>query len=298
MRLLKYLITINFILLVFVTTCLTDQTYTITLKTGSIIKTDVYNEDGDMLYYQKYGTMIGIKKSTVDSIDSNDPEKESSPGVAVEYYGYIKQPEYFRMSGFTKRHNKVYNGLYEANGEHNDYPKYYNIEGRGTLFYHCNSGEEKRCGYALGSVSRNTRSISFINYNDADASSPDASNVWTTSTGKVRYPDVTVTRAGPPPLASEGIYKLAAKHFPFEEVNGLYKPLRVYRGRIRYRHETQDYELYYSGDSWNLDRCVNGCYNTYVARKMAPDSMPQDIHQWHDISGRRIAGQFVQYDQQ
>ena len=298
MRLLKYLITINCILLVFATTCLSDQTYTIRLKNGRLIKTTLYNEDGDMLYYQKYGTMIGIKKSTVESIDSDDPEKAPSPGVAVEYYGYIKQPEYFRMSGFVKRHDKVYNGLYEANGEYNDYPKYYNIEGRGTLFYHCNSGEEKRCGYALGSVSRNTRSISFINYNDADASSPDASNVWTTSTGKVRYPDVKVTRANPPPLASEGIFKLTAKYFPFEELNGLYKPLRVHLGRIRYQHETEDYELYYSGNKWRLDRCVNGCYNFYETNKMAADSMPQDIHQWYEINGRRITGQFKLNNQQ
>ncbi len=104
MRLLIFLTTINFILLVFATTCLSDQTYTIRLKNGNVIKTTIYNEDGDMLYYQKYGTMIGIKRSTIDSIDSDDSEKAPSPGVAIEYYGYIKQPEYFRMSGFTKRH--------------------------------------------------------------------------------------------------------------------------------------------------------------------------------------------------
>ena len=52
-----------------------SEEYDVTLKNGRVVRTTSYHRDGDMFYYQKYGTSVGIKDDMVKDVSlvKHDP---------------------------------------------------------------------------------------------------------------------------------------------------------------------------------------------------------------------------------
>ncbi len=62
---------------------LAEKQYEITLKSGRTITTTGYYEEGDTLYYIKYGTSVGVKKDNVSEIKEIVENKETYDTVEM-----------------------------------------------------------------------------------------------------------------------------------------------------------------------------------------------------------------------
>ena len=109
-------------------------------------------------------------------------------------------------------------------------------------------------------------------------------------------PELKVASVQPPPLVYEGRYTYLAEGFAFDEFNGLYKPHSYHEGKLRYRHETYSYELFYSS-TWVLARCKKNCFTQYKSGPVYVDHFPHDIETWFDSNGRVSQGKFTIHKQ-
>ena len=114
-----------------------DNGFVIQLKNGNTFETRTYHEYGNMVYFDRYETRIGIDKGTVETIQPKQVVSAVAVDNSVEYMGHLRMPGYYRVSGLADRGRHTYNGLYEERGKHNDRPRYKQINGSNDLFYRC-----------------------------------------------------------------------------------------------------------------------------------------------------------------
>ncbi len=62
---------------------LADGQYEIVLKSGRVIATDGYYEEGEKIYYIKYGSNIGVRKADVREIKEIRDDKENYDTVEM-----------------------------------------------------------------------------------------------------------------------------------------------------------------------------------------------------------------------
>lgn len=258
---------------------------TIQLKNGRSIKTKSYFEKGDMVYFEQFGSQVGIRKNTVLKIVSNTKKNTDSKYSVVEYIGHLKPPVYYRVSGikntsYQKKWN--YNGLYEQDGSMNGHPKYENLENGIWLYARCRKNG-KRCVWALGRVPGTT---SYVNIHAPDAKNPGAPGVWTSVTGTIMYPEIMVKKASPPDTVHLGKFTYSIQGLSLKDFNGLYKPKRIYNGAMRYVHVTNPYELYLQYGSWVISKCIKNCFRQYKSEKIFDFKLPHQVDSWSDPSGR------------
>lgn len=264
-----------------------DNGYTIQLKNGFVVETSAYVEDGDMIYYQRFGTRIGVKKQSVVSIAPKEAKRVDSNIRAVEYMGHLVTPRYYHVSGLAKKRKWRFKGLYEEVGTHNNHPKFKQLNGDQHLFY--NNTSKNSGAWVLGKIQHHGKSISYANIHAPEAMTPDAPGVWTTSTGVVMHPDIRVTEAEPPASIHDGRFTYGASGFPVDDFNGFYKPNRIYNGRIRYRHVKFAYELYYDR-RWIISYCPKNCFSNYKSQAVNANVRAHEITRWYDANGRHTNG--------
>lgn len=263
--------------------------FIIQLKNGNTITTPIYSEDGDMLYYEKYGTRIGIKRSTIIAIKRQEAEEKSSGSRTADYLGYRPPPKYFEVSGAPV---KTYNGIYEQSEDHNGKPSYVHITQQHHLFYQGAPGKKKKSGWALGRLYDHGKTISYVNFVKAKEPPPVTGGKWTTSSGVHDVPSIRIASAKTPNSAYQGAHAYRVKQFPFVEANGVYKPLRIYLGKMRYKHESTGFEMYYqTGWGWCISNCTKKCTIAYRSRHtISRASLPHDVKIWYDIHLRKLYG--------
>ncbi len=74
----------------FMKTSVAREKFSILIKNGHEIITSYYYEENGMLYYYKYGTYVGIRKSSVISVT---PVRDKSGGEAVQLDSKFKEKQ-------------------------------------------------------------------------------------------------------------------------------------------------------------------------------------------------------------
>ncbi len=85
---------------IYIKTPMAREKFRILIKNGSKIITSYYYEENGMLYYYKYGTYVGIRKSSVISVD---PVQEETYGETVQIDSKFKE----KQSQYEARRKKA-----------------------------------------------------------------------------------------------------------------------------------------------------------------------------------------------
>ncbi len=269
-----------------------QNNHIIKLKNGRIIKTSSYSIRKGQVFFDMYGSEVGIPKRDVqeiisEKISSSRVQQRSASGLSS-----LQLPKYFRVSGAN---NNGFNGIYEEREMLNERPVYKQISGRYSLFYQRSGGIEK--GYwAFGEYGPGYRQISMVNLTKNDLFARGQVGGWTSSRGEYMYPKVRVEHISPPQSVYRGNQAYLAAGFPVHTFNGIYKPKSIYNGRIRYAHESRPYYLYYSGVAWAIERCPGNCFDQYRSKKLQTAKMPEDIAEWYSGSNTHVSGKIDIYN--
>lgn len=266
-----------------------DAGYKLKLKNGKTIKTPAYRDDDNMVQYEMYGAFISIKKSSIASIEEDTSPTQVKSSVPAGSTGNIKIPIYYEVTGTSCRN--AFNGTYEADSEDSseELPLYKNISGAplNRISYRCFYRQKDMCAWVIGQD--RSRQIYYANFSAAKEPVPVFNNLWANLWGDRSYPDISVQRISPPATVHLGRVNYKSKNFPNDACNGIFKPVSIKNGYVKYKIDNNETELKFSAvkNGWQI---LFREKIAYKAKVYQPGKFPETVQLWEDVNRRPISG--------
>lgn len=268
-----------------------QQQFILHLKNGEEITTTSYRTSGDMVWYQKYGGEIGIKKHKILKIERPEDQiihKGKNPVTTVQQFS-MRIPTYYEVMGSSRIFNQEYLGVYEEDGRHNNNGVFRNIKTGWKLFY-----SKKLKGWALGTIEY-SREKPRLYLPGPPGNPPRSEEVWVSTWGAGMSPTIRIKSSKPPATVFDGRVCYAVSFLPNDNCNGMYRPSEIKYGRVVYRHESSDATLFFQEDRKRSSPEGYGrwyiSYRNHLQYQSHPSGMyitANEIQRWREIMSQPV----------